>query len=269
MSERAGAAAPGGSRPADEVGVSGRRRKAPPLAPRERANQQALRRPLVAIPARFAAHTNVLRYRAEVAARALVEAVYRAGGEPWIMHPSAGGEAERRLSRADALLLPGGGDVAPHRYGGPSSDHPLYDVDDEQDAFDIAAARYALTAGMPTLAICRGLQIVNVVCGGTLRWLGEEHLHLVHPVALAPESELAAACGAGKVEASCYHRQCVDRLGEGLAPAARADDGTIEAIQRTAPGGFLMAVQWHPEDLPDQWLFDAFIAAAHRHPSPA
>ncbi|MEH1128882.1 type 1 glutamine amidotransferase [Micromonospora sp. CPCC 206061] len=216
---------------------------------------------MVAIPARFAARTNVLRYRAEVAARALVEAVYRAGGEPWIMHPDTD-EAERRLARADALLLPGGGDVAPHRYGGTAGDHPLYDVDDEQDAFDIAAARYAIATGMPTLAICRGLQIVNVVLGGTLRWLGEDHLHLVHPVALAAGSALAAARGTGKVEASCYHRQCVDRLGEDLVPVAWAADGTIEAIHRTAPGGWLMAVQWHPEDLPDQWLFDALAGAA-------
>jgi putative glutamine amidotransferase len=225
-------------------------------------------RPLVAIPARFAAHTSALRYRAEVAARALVEAVYRAGGEPWVMHPDAA-EAERRLTRAAALLLPGGGDLAPHRYGSTAVHATVYDMDDEQDAFDLAAARYAVAAGLPTLAICRGLQVVNVALGGTLRQNMEcAHRHLVQPVALAPGSALAAARAlggagdVGKVDASCYHHQCVDRLGDGLRPVAWAADGTIEAVELTAPAGWFAAVQWHPEDAPDQWLFDAFVAAA-------
>jgi gamma-glutamyl-gamma-aminobutyrate hydrolase PuuD len=139
-------------------------------------------RPLVAIPARFAAHASALRYRAEVAARALVEAVYRAGGEPWVMHPDAA-EAERRLARADALLLPGGGD-------------------------------------------------------------------------------LAVARGGGKADASCYHHQCVDRIGDGLRPVAWAADGTVEALELDEPRGWFVAVQWHPEDTPDQWLFDALVRSS-------
>jgi putative glutamine amidotransferase len=223
-------------------------------------------RPLIAVPARFAAHTSALRYRAEVAARALVEAVYRAGGEPWVMHPDAA-EAERRLARADALLLPGGGDLAPRRYGATAVHDTVYDIDDEQDAFDVAAARYAVAAGLPTLAVCRGLQVVNVALGGTLRQhMDRAHRHLVHPLALAPGSALAAARasgggGVGKVDASCYHHQCVDRVGGGLVPVAWAADGTIEAMELSVPGGWFVAVQWHPEDTPDQWLFDAFVAA--------
>lgn len=220
-----------------------------------------MNRPLIAIPARFAAHASALRYRAEVAARALVEAVYRAGGEPWVMHPDAAA-AERRLARAAALLLPGGGDLAPHRYGATAVHDTAYDIDDEQDAFDLAAARYALAAGLPTLAICRGLQVVNVALGGTLRQHMESaHRHVVHPVALAPDSTLAMARGGAKVDASCYHHQCVDRLGGCLRPVAWAADGTVEAVELTAPAGWFVAVQWHPEDAPDQWLFDAFVAA--------
>jgi putative glutamine amidotransferase len=218
-------------------------------------------RPLIAIPARFSTHASALRFRAEVAARALVEAVYRAGGEPWVTHPDVS-EVEDRLARCDALLLPGGGDLAPHRYGSPGHE-TVYDVDDEQDAFDLAAARYALRTGLPTLAICRGLHVVNVALGGTLcQDMATPHRHVVHPVTLLPDSALAAASPADKVEASCFHHQQVDRLAAGLKPVAWATDGTIEAVERTGSSGWFVAVQWHPEDTPDQWLFDAFAAAA-------
>jgi len=277
-------------------------------------------RPLVAIPARFAARASALRFGAEVAARALVEAVYRAGGEPWVLHPDMS-DVESRLSRCDALLLPGGGDLAPHRYGA-AAHSSVYDVDDSQDAFDLAAARHALGRGLPTLAVCRGLHVVNVVLGGTLRQdMGGPHRHVVHPVALRAGSVLASLCPTDKVEASCFHHQCVDRLAEGLEAVAWATDGTIEAVELgaaasgprfpsydrgpTTPGrratptdrshgshpeegggrppaprdpayseppteprrsrggcGWFVAVQWHPEDNPDQWLFDAFVDAA-------
>lgn len=218
-------------------------------------------RPLVAIPARFSAHASALRFRAEVAAEALLTAVYRAGGEPWVMHPAGVDEIAGRLSRCDALLLPGGGDLAPHHYG--AAPHPsLYDVHDQQDAFDLAAARHALLAGLPTLAICRGLHVVNVALGGTLRQhMANPHRHVVHPVTLLPGSALAAIGPTDKVEASCFHHQCVDRLADGLRPVAWATDGTVEAVEGRAPA-WLVAVQWHPEDTPDQWLFDAFVNAA-------
>ncbi|MCT2584552.1 gamma-glutamyl-gamma-aminobutyrate hydrolase family protein [Actinophytocola gossypii] len=218
-------------------------------------------RPLVAIPARFSASASALRFRAEVAARALVEAVFLAGGEPWVLHPDTT-DVDDRLARCDGLLLPGGGDLAPHTYTAGDVHASVYDVDEEQDAFDLAAARYALEAGLPTLAICRGLHVVNVALGGSLHQdMTSPHQHVVHPVALHPDSALAAIRRADKVEASCFHHQCVDRLAEGLRPVAWAVDGTVEAVERTAPGWFV-AVQWHPEDNPDQWLFDAFVSAA-------
>ncbi|WP_308250017.1 gamma-glutamyl-gamma-aminobutyrate hydrolase family protein [Sphaerisporangium fuscum] len=235
------------------------------------------RRPLIAVPARFSASASALRYAAEVNARALVEAVWRAGGEPVSLHPHAPGgvadpdEVAARLARFDAVLLPGGGDLAPHRYGEAAAHESVYDVDDEQDGFDLEAARQATAAGLPLLAVCRGLQVLNIAFGGTLEQdMGgpeREHRHVVHPVALLPGSLLERVTGAGKVSVSCYHHQRVARLGDGLTVTARAADGTIEALEAPALTSWLAAVQWHPEDgahedPAQQSIFDAFVTAA-------
>ncbi|MDX2527566.1 gamma-glutamyl-gamma-aminobutyrate hydrolase family protein [Streptomyces europaeiscabiei] len=227
-------------------------------------------RPLIAIPARFSATTSALRYAAEVNARALIEAVWRAGGEPASIHPAAGGAAAR-LARFDGVLLPGGGDLAPYRYGAADTHDSVYDVDEAQDAFDLEVARAALRSGIPLLAVCRGLQVVNVALGGILEQdMGgpeREHRHLVHPVALRRGTVLERATGAQKVEASCYHHQRVDRLGEGLEITARAADGTAEGLELRGAPGWFTAVQWHPEDTAhedpaQQALFDALVRAA-------
>ena len=125
-------------------------------------------RPLIAMPSRFSHQASALRHRAMVGSRNLIAAVYAAGGEPLLVHPVApdgvvsDDEVAARLRWADGILLPGGGDLAARWSGQP--DHPtLYDVDVEQDAFDLAAARVALAAGVPVLAVCRGTQVVNVV----------------------------------------------------------------------------------------------------------
>ncbi|WP_308403139.1 gamma-glutamyl-gamma-aminobutyrate hydrolase family protein [Streptomyces sp. BV286] len=230
-------------------------------------------RPLIAVPARFAASTSALRYAAEVNARALVEAVWRAGGEPATIHPTdpAHTDVASRIARFDGVLLPGGGDLAPHRYGAAASHDSVYDVDDLQDAFDLAVARHVLDLGMPLLAICRGLQVVNVALGGTLHQdmggPGSEHRHVVHPVPIRPGSLLESSVGAGKVEASCYHHQRVDRTGTGLTVTSRAADGTVEALELPGAKGWFTAVQWHPEDTAhrdeaNQNLFDALVRAA-------
>ncbi|MGW6905345.1 gamma-glutamyl-gamma-aminobutyrate hydrolase family protein [Streptomyces sp. NPDC054940] len=227
-------------------------------------------RPLIAVPARFSATTSALRYAAEVSARALIEAVWRAGGEPASIHP-ASGDVAARLARFDGVLLPGGGDLAPHRYGAADIHDSVYDVDDLQDTFDLEVARCALDLGVPLLAVCRGLQVVNVALGGTLEqdMGGPEraHRHVVHPVPIRPGTLLEQATGAEKVEASCYHHQRVDRLGEGLAVTARADDGTVEGLELPGAKGWFTAVQWHPEDTAhqdpaQQGLFDALVRAA-------
>lgn len=230
-------------------------------------------RPLVAVPARFSATTSALRYAAEVTARALAEAVWRAGGEPVTVHPADPAGAAARLARFDALLLPGGGDLAPHRYGAAETHAAVYDVDDLQDAFDLAAARAALGTGLPLLAVCRGLQVVNVALGGTLEQdMGGpdlDHRHRVHPVRIAPGTPLATAVGQEKADVSCYHHQRVDRLGSGLTVTATAADGTVEALGLPGAPGWFTAVQWHPEDTAhqdpaQQGVFDALVAAARR-----
>ncbi len=234
-------------------------------------------RPLIAVPARFAATTSVLRYAAEVSARALIEAVWRAGGEPVTIHPSAPGgtvdpaEVAVRLARFDGLLLPGGGDLAPHRYGAEKAHDSVYDVDDEQDGFDLAVARSAMDTCLPLLAICRGMQVVNVARGGTLEQdmggPGSEHRNIVHSVTVRPGSALEDAAGTDKIETSCYHHQRIADPGRGLTITATAQDGTIEAMEMTHARGWFAAVQWHPEDTAhadpaNQGLFDALVRAA-------
>ncbi|MFI6355097.1 gamma-glutamyl-gamma-aminobutyrate hydrolase family protein [Streptomyces sp. NPDC050743] len=227
-------------------------------------------RPLVAIPARFCATTSALRYAAEVSARALIEAVWRAGGEPASIHP-ADGDAAARLARFDGVLLPGGGDLAPHRYGATTTHHSVYDVDDLQDTFDLQVARACLDLGLPLLAVCRGMQVVNVALGGTLEQdMGgpeHEHRHLVHPVAIRPGTLLEQAIGAEKADASCYHHQRVERPGRGLTVTATAADGTVEGLELPGARAWFTAVQWHPEDTAredpaQQGLFDALVRTA-------
>lgn len=238
-------------------------------------------RPLIAIPARFSASASALRYRAEVTARALVEAVYDAGGEPLVVHPAAPGasvttaEVAARLAFADGVLLPGGGDLSP-RWTGEQLHPEHYDVDEEQDAFDLAVAGWALEAGLPLLAICRGLQVVNVALGGTLlAHLDEsptpsgDHRHLRHRVTVAAGTPLADAVGPEALEISCYHHQAIDQLAPGARVWARADDGIIEAVGLPERSGWFVGVQWHPEDTaasdPRQaGLFNAFVEAARQ-----
>ncbi|MCF3134439.1 gamma-glutamyl-gamma-aminobutyrate hydrolase family protein [Streptomyces olivochromogenes] len=230
-------------------------------------------RPLIAIPARFSATASALRYAAEANARMLVEAVWRAGGEPVSIHPSDPAETDvaARLVRFDGVLLPGGGDIAPYCYGATDKHDSVYDVDDLQDAFDLEVARRALESRLPLLAICRGLQIVNVALGGSLHQdMGGpdlEHRHLLHPVTIRPGTRTAQAVGAEKAEVSCYHHQRVDRLGNGLTVAAIAEDGTVEALELPRAESWFTAVQWHPEDTAStdssqQNLFDTLVRSA-------
>jgi putative glutamine amidotransferase len=235
-------------------------------------------RPRIAIPARFAERTSALRYAAEVTSRNLLDAVFAAGGEPLVLHPHApGGEVDDadvadRLTVADGVLLPGGGDLAAHWTG--QSPHPsLYDVDDEQDAFDLAVARVCLETGVPLLAVCRGLQVVNAVRGGRVvqdmdEAFGTErhHRHRVHSVAVEDGSLLSRVIGT-KVEVSCYHHQSLAELGEGMRAVAHAEDGVVEGVQIDEAPGWFLGVQWHPEDTwaveaPQRAVFEALVAAA-------
>lgn len=194
-----------------------------------------------------------------------VEAVVRAGGQP-VLIPPAGVPAEL-VSRLDGLVFAGGGDISPGRYG--AAAHPrtthVRDFRDQAE-FDLLAA--ALDRRLPCLAICRGLQLLNVALGGSLH----QHLpdvvgHERHapapgtfghlPVRIEPGSRLAGLLPATPTVPH-YHHQAVDRLAPGLTVSARAEDGTIEAVE--LPGHpFGLAVQWHPEAAEDTRLFQALV----------
>lgn len=217
------------------------------------------RRPRILVPARFSASASALRYAAEVTSRNLVEAVWAAGGEPLMVHPHAPGgraddaEVAARLEVADGVLLPGGGDLAAHWFG--QEPHAtLYDVDDEQDAFDLAVARVCLDRGIPLLAVCRGLQVVNAVLGGTVvqdmdEAYGElrHHRHRRHCITTEAGTLLNKVVGE-EVDVSCYHHQCLATLGEGMEVVARAEEGVVEGVEIPAAPGWFLGVQWHPED---------------------
>jgi len=214
------------------------------------------RRPVIAIPARFSESASALRHGAIVVSRRLAQAVWDAGGDPVVLFPHAPGAvvdldaARDRLRIADGVLLPGGGDVAA-RWANQQPHPSLYDVDEEQDAFDIAVARVAIEDHLPLLAICRGTQIVNVSRGGDLVQDMDDtvgnHRHRIHQIDVVPDSPLGAIVGSGTT-ISCYHHQCIDRLGEGLRAAAHSADGVIEAVTLDGHAGWYLGVQWHPED---------------------
>lgn len=227
------------------------------------------------IPARFSVTASALRYSAEVAAAKLLQAVWDAGGEPLVVHPTAPQprieELAERFWLADAVLLPGGGDMAPHWYG-QEAQPSLYGVNEDQDAFDLVVARWAIQEKIPLLAICRGNQVVNVALGGTLvqdmsTTIGRDHRQLVHDIELAADSPLRDVVPSDRITISCSHHQCIDQLADKLVPAAYAADGTIEAVTLTGHEGWFLGLQWHLEDFADtdpiqQGIFRAFVAAA-------
>lgn len=201
-----------------------------------------------------------------------VQAVVAAGGVP-VLLPPVPDVVEAALPRLDGLILAGGPDVDPARYGEePALATGPPRIDRDQAELGILAA--ALSAQLPVLGICRGLQLMNVARGGSLVQhlpdvLGsKEHAPAPavfgrHLVQIQPGSLLAEALGRTEAEVSCYHHQSVGEIGAGLTVSATASDGTIEALEdQSLP--FWLAVQWHPEVGPDGSVFSALIAAAAR-----
>ncbi len=207
-------------------------------------------RPRIAILGRFTESASALRYRGVVSARALLEGVWAAGGDPVTLLPGDDADAldwTTRLQGMDGVLLAGGGDLDPCHYGGDSQDPSVYDVDAVQDTADLSLATYCLTHPIPTLAVCRGLHVVNVVRGGSLVVdMPAAHRHMVQPITLEAGAEPLGTPGE-ILHISCYHHQAIDRLGEGMIVVARSDDGTVEAVTIDAPA-WMVGIQWHPED---------------------
>ena len=130
-----------------------------------------MNRPRIAILGRFTESASALRYRGLVSSRALLEYVWAGGGEPMILLPGSDVDAldwATRLRDFESVLLPSGGDIRPTRYGKADDDPSLYDMDDMQDESDIALTRYCLERGIPMLAVCQGMHVLNIVLRGTL-----------------------------------------------------------------------------------------------------
>ena len=210
-----------------------------------------------------------------------LESVRRAGGEP--VEVVVGGEApEQILSRVDGLMLTGGGDVDPNLYG--EAQHSTFEAAESgRDAFEIELSRAAVASGIPFLAICRGMQVLNVAMGGTLiqdipsqvkgaldHSIREPRHHIAHEVWVAKGSKLATLLADHMEDGeTCHvnsrHHQSVKQAAKGFDVTATSPDGVIEAMEMPdAP--YCVAVQWHPENF---WrtgefreLFEGLIRAA-------
>ncbi|MET7339045.1 gamma-glutamyl-gamma-aminobutyrate hydrolase family protein [Nonomuraea sp. NPDC005650] len=222
-------------------------------------------RPLIAVIGRRAESVPILRFSATLAAEAICEAVYAADGEPVVVHGVAADPItglEFRLRRFDGLLMPGGQDLGPERYGQDRAPQTV-DVLDFQDDLDLGTAHAAIALQIPTLAICRGMQAVNVALGGTLHQHLYEttvnHRNEVHDVQVVVGSRLHAVVGAEHVSVSSYHHQAVDQLAPALMVSATAADGVVEAIEHRHAD--ILGVQWHPEDLHLTSVTDAALFA--------
>jgi putative glutamine amidotransferase len=208
-----------------------------------------------------------------------LDAVAAAGGIPVILAPLPARRLEAIIDRLDGVCLSGGPDIEPACYGAPA--HPqLGPTEPEVDLFELGLVRAARRRGLPILAICRGMQVLNVARGGTLVQhvpdLGDEVTHRQatpasqssHPVAIAAASRLARIAGADRIDVNSFHHQAIDRLGTGLEPVSWSEDGVIEAVEAPADV-FTLGVQWHAECLterPEQaGLFESLVDAAESH----
>jgi putative glutamine amidotransferase len=211
--------------------------------------------------------------------QAYVNAVHQAGGLPVMIpigvDPSTSGEL---LTRLDGLLVSGGGDIDPARFNG--IPHPKVDsISPQRDALEFALVKTALKMDKPLLAICRGIQVLNVTLGGTLYTHIQDQVEntlkhdwypkfprnkIAHTVSLKCESKLDQIYGTDEIRVNSLHHQGIAQVGDGLMATAFAPDGLVEGLE-VAGAAFAIGVQWHPECLPNdpgtQSLFRAFIEA--------
>ncbi len=216
--------------------------------------------------------------------RPYAAAVEAAGGEPVWLEPEnlAGVDPHEVLRDLDGLLLSGGVDLDPNHFGATVAPEASVEIDPRRDAAELPLARAAWEADLPLLGICRGIQTLTVVAGGSLyqdlglighepalhqqRRVGKDEQALAHPVHVEPGSRLAQAVGAGEQQVNSFHHQAVREAPDGFIITARSADGVVEGLEdprRT----FTVGVQWHPERMVDRHpaqrrLFAALVEAA-------
>jgi len=209
------------------------------------------------------------------------DALVQVGLVPLVVPPLAASIAPRVLDGVAGLVVTGGEDVAPARYD--EQPHPTVEAHEGRDESEIALILEAKRRRLPTLAICRGIQVVNVALGGSLvqdipsQWPnainhdpGGARDARVHDVRVEAESRLARALGANHLPTNSFHHQALRHVASELCVTARAQDGIIEGAESADPSWWMLAVQWHPEELmntPDAWdrnLFRAFASALTR-----
>lgn len=206
-----------------------------------------------------------------------VRAIRASGGNPVLLPPGgSASDAEDAVSVLDGVVIAGGGDIGPAKYGAVS--HPKTDATvPDRDDWEIAIADAAIRQNVPILGICRGMQVINVASGGTL------HQHVpdlvghdthsgpadgfgLHRVRVTTGEVLISILPGGEYfDVPTHHHQAVDMPGAGLTAVGWADDGVIEAIESQT--GFVVGVQWHPEQGQDARLFAALVQAAELHNS--
>ncbi len=234
--------------------------------------------PIILLPGKLTTNSQGVRGDSFSTGRRYSEAVARAGGVVVQAQPIERtiAAAHELVARFDGVILQGGGDIDPNRYGQQPRSNSIYGVSAEHDDLEIAVIRAAIEQDKPVLAICRGLQVLNVALGGTLHQHlvdvladGESHWDQYHEINLESTSRIAKAMKTVSPKRShSFHHQAIDKLAPGLVVTGRAPDQTIEAVEHNSKN-WIVGVQWHPEDdadtEPDQQnLFDGFVnAIAH------
>jgi putative glutamine amidotransferase len=240
--------------------------------------------PLIAVAGRTGAPSRVSRDEVAFAGKRYLNSILRAGGEPVVIAPQhfPADDASELMSRFDALLLMGGPDVDPSLYGQTASGH-VYGVSPMQDRFESTLLKAAIANEIPVLAVCRGMQLANVVLGGTLvQHLADlpnaEHLvghapgefpvgaeYVLHDIELSSDSWLARAVGTDRISGASFHHQGIDAMAPGFRAVGYASDGLLEAIEHERER--IIGVQWHPEDTSaddprQQAIYDGFVKLA-------
>jgi putative glutamine amidotransferase len=238
--------------------------------------------PLVALSSTTKPIGGLMRVRLN---EAYVEAVRAAGLTPLVVPPLPPAELDPILDVVQGVVLTGGEDIDPAEYGEPR--HPATtDPHARRDQCELALARRARERNIPTLAICRGIQVVNVALGGTLvqdipsqspsdinHDQSEKRAARLHDVHIEPDSLLHEAIGATDIAVNSSHHQSVARVAPGLRVTARSPDGVVEGVEWTGDDWWMLAVQWHPEELIhdargwDRGLFNAFAREVLSQPA--